>query len=835
MAHSKIDYGIDLGTTNSSICRMEQGVAAIMKSDTLADTTPSCVSINRKNIMKVGTTARNNMMQEYRARLSENYTRKFDAFIEFKRTMGTDHVYESQYAGRGFSSEELSAEVLKTLKSYVTDEDFSSVVITVPAKFTVNQKNATIEAARMAGFRQCELLQEPIAAAMAYGVRNTDRSGIWLVFDFGGGTFDAALLKSEEGILQVFDTEGDNYLGGKDLDYAIVDNILLPYLKENYSFSDSDTLIKLRDALKSVAEEIKNQLSLKIREDILTDTGEFGTDEDGEDVEIDLSVTREQVEKVMEPIFQKAVDICKNLLSRNNLNGSQISKIILVGGPTKCPVIRRMLTEQISAEVDCSIDPMTPVAVGAALYASTIDVDSSLHPDSASDSVSGEKKVVRLNLGYESTSIEDREWVTLAIDDKNSDCESLQVEVISSDETWSTGRLSIDRVGNVFEAELMKKGKPNAFSIRAFDKTGSRVSIFPDSFTIIQGTRIGAAPLPYNIAIAVYDDDKRTGVIKTIPGLEKNRTLPASGEISGRRTTNPLRAGDPDDNIKIPIYQVDGIDNDGSRANLYEYVGDILVLGTDVGKDIPYDSPVSLKIRIDSSEMMKMEVRFTDCDLVVSKELNSGKKQKESDAVEQIESFIQEARTSVEQLKALGVEVGSISESLEQVISDNDVNQEKKAVLQHMKEVMRKIEKVEKDSLWIKVKYELDDVMRRLTLIEDKHGNEESEKLLRDLQVQVEKVSSQRDVASAKVLAEEAQSLIFELTFFYQLIRLVQELHQNFDSHNWKDRSRARDLLNRAALLIRDESNEESLRQICVDLLNLLPRDEISNSCGLLK
>ena len=107
------------------------------------------------------------------------------------------------------------------------------MVITVPAKFTVNQKTATLEAAKMAGFKRIELLQEPIAAAMAYGVSSEEKDGLWMVFDFGGGTFDAALLKVEDGIMQVFDTEGDNYLGGKNLDYAIVDSLIIPYLQEN--------------------------------------------------------------------------------------------------------------------------------------------------------------------------------------------------------------------------------------------------------------------------------------------------------------------------------------------------------------------------------------------------------------------------------------------------------------------------------------------------------------------------------------------------------------------------------------------------------------------------
>ena len=224
-----------------------------------------------------------------------------------------------------YSSEELSAEVLKTLKSFVTDEKISSVVITVPAKFTANQKTATVESAKMAGFSKCELLQEPIAAALAYGMNANDKNSIWMVFDFGGGTFDAALLKVEDGIKQVFDTEGDNYLGGKNLDYAIVDNIIIPYLMENYSIdgimADADKKEILRDAMKTYAEEVKNQLSFKEKEDIISNLGDLGEDEEGEELELDLTVTQTEVFEMMRPYFQKAVDICKNLLKRNHLSG----------------------------------------------------------------------------------------------------------------------------------------------------------------------------------------------------------------------------------------------------------------------------------------------------------------------------------------------------------------------------------------------------------------------------------------------------------------------------------------------------------------------------------
>ena len=261
MARNKIDYGIDLGTTNSAISRMEKGEPSVIKTDVLKDTMPSCISVNKKGSIKACDSAYNTMKQDKRRATKSWHKGASNTYVEFKRTMATDAKYSCTNLNKDFSSEELSAEVLKTLKSFVTDETFGSVVITVPAKFTVNQKTATMEAAKLAGFKHCELLQEPIAAAMAYGVTAEEKHGLWMVFDFGGGTFDAALLKVEDGIMQVFDTEGDNYLGGKNLDYAIVDNLLIPYLHKNYAvdsyLQDAEKKEILRDAMKTYAEDVK--------------------------------------------------------------------------------------------------------------------------------------------------------------------------------------------------------------------------------------------------------------------------------------------------------------------------------------------------------------------------------------------------------------------------------------------------------------------------------------------------------------------------------------------------------------------------------------------------
>ena len=319
----------------------------------------------------------------------------------------------------------------------------------------------------MAGFDHCELLQEPIAASMAYGLKADEKEGYWLVFDFGGGTFDAALLKVEDGIMQVIDTEGNNYLGGKNLDYAIVDQIIIPYLQENYTIegilADETKKQSLRDAMKFYAEQAKNQLSFKEKCDITSQLDEFGDDDEGEPLELDMVITQAQLKPVVAPIFKKAVDIVKDLLERNNLTG-KLNKLILVGGPTFSPVLRDMLKEQITPNVDTSIDPMTAVAKGAALYASTKDADI----NHTTVGTSNKAKAV-LDVSYKSDSVETLEFVSAKLLPSESigiTGNTVYVELTRSDNAWSSGKVEIKDIGDVIECQLFGN-KPKSLLIRA--------------------------------------------------------------------------------------------------------------------------------------------------------------------------------------------------------------------------------------------------------------------------------------------------------------------------------------------------------------------------------
>lgn len=827
MARQKIDYGIDLGTTNSAISRMEKGIPVTKKIEVTDDTMPSCVYFNRQGSIVVGSSAYSSMKSDKKRATKSWKLGDSNTFVEFKRTMGTDTIYHSSNMQKkglksDWSSEELSAEVLKALKSFIKDETVKNAVITVPAKFTVNQKTATLEAAKLAGFMRCELLQEPIAASLAYGLNAEEKDGVWMVFDFGGGTFDAALLKVEDGIIQVFDTEGDNYLGGKNLDYAIVDEIIIPYIEKNYTIddilSDDKKKVVLREAMKTYAEDAKNQLSFKDHYDILSDLGDLGEDDEGEEIELDLTVSQEESYRVMRPIFQKAVDICKTLLKRNNLTGNQV-KLILVGGPTNSPLIRKMLKEQVTPNIDTSIDPMTAVATGAALYASTIDA------------VVSEQDVevgtVKLDLGYESTTVETDLWISASLHE-DSHYDKVQVELVRSDNTWASGRVQVDTTGNVIEVNLLES-KPNSFTVKVYDDKGNLLPCFPSEITIIQGTKVGAAPLPYNIGIGVWNQQKQRIVFRMAKGLEKNKPVPAVGVINDLKTSKQLRPGVETDTMRVPIYQVDDHNLEkveGRTAALYEYVADVIVTGDDVDQLIPEDSLVDLTLKVNTSEQMKLEAHFLASDITVEKQLDTSKKQSISDADIQIRDGFASGQNSLAQLKRDGINTSDLERELTMVKTENDNSSEKKAVLQHLKEVLRKVEDLEEQTEWQRLEKKLREAFSRVERAQQKYGNERSAQLVDQLRPQVDEAISHKNVALGNEMLEQVESLFFALTRVLHFMVWIKDWHDRFGSINWRDRSRANQLVNQGINIIDTNPTADNLLPIVQELVKLLPEGE---------
>src|SRR5690554_6710112 len=832
MARTKIDYGIDLGTTNSAISRMDNGEVRIIKSlDKQKDTTPSCIAFNPKGTLFVGDKA----YDSYRTNSLKSLSNKtpLNAYVEFKRTMGTDKKYHSTYVNKDFSSEELSAEILKRLKEYVQDENINAAVITVPAAFKNNQIDATRRAGKLAGFDHVEVLQEPVAASMAYGLDSKKKDGFWLVFDFGGGTFDAALLKVEDGIMKVIDTEGDNYLGGKNLDYAIVDQLIITHIQENFLIDDllSDDFKKdeYRSSLKFFAEEIKNNLSFNPTYNIYVDPGDCGEDDNGEDIEIDLTVSQDQLKNVLSPIFQEAIDCCLSLLHRNNLNSTSLDSLILVGGPTLSPILREMLEKQI-CKPDTSVDPMTVVSKGAALYASTVELSKEIKEQTR------DKTKIQLEIGHESSTVEIEEFVTLKIleDKTEGDIhDKVFAEIKRGDNAWSSGKVEINTIGEVIDVQL-NEGKTNVFEVTLYDDKGNLLESEPTHFSIMQGIGgIGQMQtLPYNYGIEIKQKTTGKIVFSQVQGLEKNKSLPVTGIKNDLKTQKPIRPGMSSDFIKIPLYQGEH-GSEGTRAIYNDHIYDVIISGEDLPALLPENSSVDLTISIDKSQDLKVKAYFPYLDF--TKEIEIPKGGIDSVETSWLSNEIRKAKGAVSELKRDGnhsddaklkkaeSELEKIEKSFENNKNDVDGKQE---VLTNLRKTLKTIDELNETTEWPKLEAELKEEYYRLEKANKELGNEKTTQVVNQIKNQLEEVIKVKDVKLGNVLLEEINSYFVQLTFIYQLIGFIRHHNQNFGSYRWRDPNKARTLLNQGLQKIGESPDVDELHPIVIAIIDCLPVDE---------
>lgn len=595
-----IDYGIYFTNDFCQIARMENGMPVIKKSDILKDSIPLCISINKKQAILVGETALNVFKQDkVRGKLRSN------TFIEFTRTLGTNHTYESSNTGRTYSSEELLAECFKKLKSFVHDEDVKAVVITVPAKFLVPQNEAVIKAGILAGFEQIELIAEPIAAATNFGHNSKSTNSYLLVFDFQS-EFKVSLCKLDQGSISIVDNDGDNWFGDKNITGAIVDEIIIPYLKDNYAIDlilqDSDKKEILRNAVKFYAEEAKQQLNFKESHNILSNFGDLPfKDESGDEPELDIEITQQDLAWVSRPIFQKATDITIDLLKRNKKKGKDIENIILVGEETYSPTLRNLLKEQITDKIDTSVDPLTLVTKGAALLASTIPISEEIK-EKIRDSTK-----LQLDIKYEATTVELDEMINIKVlKEKTVGTfpEKVFVELVRFDGVWSSGKKQVGEKSNIVDV-LLVEDCSNSFEINVYNEKGNKLECQPNQFRIIQGISglDGKQVLPYHIGIAKYFESEGKDLFMPVKGLEKSKKLPATGVINGFKTKFDLRPGFASDLIRFPIYQGD-YNAEGTNPLLNNHICDILISGETLTALLPAGSDIDITIKVDTSKLL---------------------------------------------------------------------------------------------------------------------------------------------------------------------------------------------------------------------------------------
>ena len=346
---SKI-IGIDLGTTNSCVAVLEGGAATVIPNPEGNRTTPSVVSV-KKGERIVGDAAKRQAL-----------TNK-DTVSSIKRLMGTNEKVELD--GKKYTPEEVSAMILSYMKDYAEKylgEKVTKAVITVPAYFNDSQRQATKNAGKIAGLDVERIINEPTAAALAFGLDKQDKNQTILVYDLGGGTFDVSILELGDGIFEVKSTAGNNKLGGDDFDKCLMDYIVSEFKKENGIDLTKDKLAMQR--LKEVAEKAKKDLSGMTSTQISAPFISQG--EDGP-LHIDMTITRAKFEELIHDLVQSTLEPVRKALKDAKLDKKDIDKVILVGGSTRIPCVQELVEKELGQKPSHEVNPDEAVAMGAAI------------------------------------------------------------------------------------------------------------------------------------------------------------------------------------------------------------------------------------------------------------------------------------------------------------------------------------------------------------------------------------------------------------------------------------------------------------------------------------
>lgn len=588
-----ITIGIDLGTTNSAIATYKNGNVIIHKNPIgFSETLPSVVSFKGKKTL-IGNKARERFLIN-----SEN------TFSSFKRKMGTDELYFISILEKEISPIELSTLILKELQNFLIDEPHNqSAVITIPASFNTIQSNATKKAGYLANIQEVVLLQEPIAACVAYSNSQgltLEKEEKWIVYDFGGGTFDVSLAQVSDRALKVLDHKGDIFLGGLDIDTLFVQKIICPALEKEFPqlenlwqkfiANKSASFKKFFHELLWKAEEAKKELSVK-------KTTILEVENDDLDIFLDIEITVDEFNTVVTSKFNSTYSLLEELIEDNKISFDDVSRIILVGGTTYIPYIRRELQQRTKIKIDTSIDPTTAVVLGAAYYAGSKESEHTL--------TSNENKIIQ-TINYNPT------WVYEA---QTNDDEELIVGDFSKK---INGFYRITRLDGGFDSGItsfenriaefvpvVSKSK-NTFKIQVFDKY-KKCILEKDNITILHGVySILGQPIPNDISIELDSNDAHS-MLETI--FKKNDVLPLSKTIYKTASKNILATT----NDKLIIKVREGDVRNSAASNLL--IGAIEISSKDISFDIIKGIDIELNFKISESRDLKIEVFIDAIDL----------------------------------------------------------------------------------------------------------------------------------------------------------------------------------------------------------------------------
>lgn len=813
-----INFGIDLGTTNSAIAKFVKGEVVIFNNplDYGRATLPSVVSYRKDKIL-VGTQAK-----QYLERDPKNVV------AVFKRKMGTAESYKIKATGDSVTPIQLSAEVLKQLKTFVnTGDALNAIVITIPASFDTIQSNATKEAGQLAGFEQVVLLQEPIAASLAYANMKKAKEiedGQWLVYDLGGGTFDVALIRIKEGEMKVLDHEGDNFLGGADFDQLIVEKLIVPKLNAQYKFDDlyteltsaSGRLNGVYHKLCHLAEQAKIKLSAVPSAEIEINGFQDASDED---VDVEVTITRSEFNDLIKPHIDRTLEMIKTILTRNSLRPHDVQYTLMVGGSTYIPFVRQRTEEVLQIPVNCEIDPTTAVAIGAAYYAATKPKELTKQSTAAR-----KQSALSIKASYNKASKEKDELFAARV---TGSTDGLFYRIVRQDGGFDSGLKKLTE--RISEDLPLVENAFNYFVLTVYDGQNNAVDTDMELIGINSGFAISGQPLPDDICLEV-DDLDHPGSTRLLPIFERNSILPARKTLTLPMTRNLIK-GNEQDRIWINVYE--GPQTSLPTAN--KPLGVIMVTGKMITRDVSKGSDIEITISMSESRDLTVAAYLTMSDQEFKNVFNPKARETNvdllrehiGDLADQLDDELETATEKEEyetasQLTKLKRQLVQVIEEADN-LSDDDVTDKRYQLEDQKRKIAQELDAATKDKrinkvkeLYIKVKDECKEML-------DLAGTDHERNTFRNIVAQEPSFLSSNNPLRIQEKSDELQHITGQIRwrtpdFLLGIFKWLCE-----QQHRMNDQTQAKSLID-AGRFAAESKNWDRLKEINYGLLELLPR-----------
>lgn len=545
--------GIDLGTTNSVISNYENGETKVWSETEEYLTTPSAIYIIKE---------KDNVVSYY-GRNAYNYS-----FVDpdnsaklFKRFLGTEEKIYFKSIDEYKTPIECSGEIIKYLLSFLPEtwkREEMGLVITVPAAFNQMKKNATLEAAKLAGINSVVLLQEPVAAIMSI-MKNADQKGNFIVYDLGGGTFDVSVATNINGSISLLSNGGVEMCGGRDIDRMIFNNSVLPFINENFNINLSSESEfrrnkKYRNLYFLIMKEIeksKTELDKKEKMKLQIDASIINiVDKDGKEVYIDLTLSRDEINEYLEDIIDITVDTTKEMVEKAGLSLCDINNIVFIGGPTNYGPLREKVCEELGIKENVRVNPMTTVAEGASVFAESINWDEEELSVKKGKFVKDTK--IGLKFKYESRTSQNKARVMCILEEN---LKNYEIEFTSTNTGWQSGKLSLkDKLLILLPIDI--EGE-NTFKVEVRNGQGALVEIDDNIISIVKTISIGSVVASNSIGIAAKDKTgNKSELVYMVLAGDK---LPCEGDLTF--TTDKKVVSGSSDYIDFQIWEGDNQKN----------------------------------------------------------------------------------------------------------------------------------------------------------------------------------------------------------------------------------------------------------------------------------